>query len=87
MGQGESEVKVVEILYRPVVREVNVVLKSGEERNLRPQPPKIKSRARRGIPMFRFLVIPLEDGACIQHATSYDGQGNALKNEKMEGCA
>lgn len=86
MGEGESLIKVVEVLYRPVVRKVSVFLKSGEEKILRLKRPGIANRAKKGIPMFRFFVLSLEDGACIRRLVSYDGQGTLIKSEKTEAC-
>jgi hypothetical protein len=85
MGQGESEVKIVEWLYRPAVRKVNVVFKTGEERVLQSKSPGIARRAKRGIPKFRFLVLPLEDGNCVRRVVSYDAQGGVINREKPEG--
>jgi hypothetical protein len=87
MGQGESALEVVEILYRPIVRKVNLVLNSGEERVLRAKAPEIRNRVKKGIPAFRFVALPLEDDDCIQRVISYDGKGNVVNNEKTETCA
>jgi hypothetical protein len=82
-----GSVEVVEILYRPVVRKVRVVLNSGEESVVWLRVPQISRRAERDIPMFRFFALPLEGDACIRRITSYDGRGNTIKSEKTESCS
>lgn len=85
-GSGVSRVAVLEVVYRPIVRKVTFILATGERRVFRPHPPDVPNRAARGIPIFRYLVAPLEGETCIRRVATFDGRGRVVSNEARPRC-
>jgi hypothetical protein len=85
-GSGASRVTVLEAVYRPIVRKVTFILATGERRIYRPGVPDIPSRSGRGIPNFRYIVIPFEGEVCIRRITTFDGNGGVLANIGSPRC-
>lgn len=86
-GSGESQVGVLQILYRPGVRKVRIVLGSGRQMWLRPHIYPDPSAAPNGIPAFRYLVVPLEAGdLCVLRLTAFDGRGRIASKQNRLLC-
>jgi hypothetical protein len=85
-GSGQSRVTVLEVVYRPIVRKVTLILATGERRVFRPSTPQIPNRVDRGIPVFRYLVSPFEGETCIRRVATFDGSGGIVSNEVSPPC-
>jgi hypothetical protein len=84
MGQSASSVSVVEALYRPIVRKVRLELSTGEKKVFLPRVPMLAPGGKRVVPMFRYLVLPLEGQVCIRRILSFDGGGRLINRESPE---
>jgi hypothetical protein len=74
-------------LYRPIVSRVIFVLGTGERRVYRTAAVKVARRVARGIPVFRYLVVPFDGETCIRRIVTHDSRGAVIKNEIAEpGC-
>lgn len=85
-GSEASRVTVLEMVYRPIVRKVTFILATGERWVYRPDVPEIPNRAERGIPIFRYIVVPFEGEVCVRCVTTFDGKGRVLSNEGSPRC-
>jgi hypothetical protein len=86
LGLGESRVTVLEVVYRPVVRKVTLVLATDAREVFYPRIPEIPHRAARGIPIFRYFVAPFEGETCIRRIATFDGDGSVVSNEVRPPC-
>lgn len=82
----ETPLNIFEILLRPEVNKVNVTLSTGQRKSYLPKLPKIRNRAERDIPLFRYLIIPFEGDTCIRRFTTYDKRGKVLLDEARPKC-
>jgi hypothetical protein len=85
-GSGESRVTVLEVVYRPVVRKVTLVLATGAREVFYPRIPEIPNRAARGIPIFRYFVTPFEGETCVRRIATFDASDNIVSNEVSPPC-
>lgn len=86
-GSGASLVGALQVLYRPGIKKVNIVLGSGRRMSLRPHIYRDSSTAAAGIPAFRYLVVPLEAGdLCVKRLTAFDGRGRIASKQNRPPC-
>jgi hypothetical protein len=84
IGSEEPGVNLLAMLYRPIVRKVVLVLGGGKRSVHRTTVVSVPRRVARGIPVFRYIVVPLDGAECIQRIITYDWRGVAIEKEKGE---
>jgi hypothetical protein len=86
-GVGKSLVGVFQILYRPGVRKVKIVVGSGRRIWLRPHIYPDPSATQDDIPAFRYLVVPLKAGdLCVLRLTAFDGHRRIVSKQNRPPC-
>jgi hypothetical protein len=87
-GSGNSEVSVLQILYRPGVRRVRIVLGSGRRMSFRAHIFPTPSSVWDGVPAFRYVVVPLKSGeSCVRRIVAFDGRGRIASKRNSPPCA
>jgi hypothetical protein len=86
LGSGESRVTVLEAIYRPLVRKVAIGFAAGGPKVYRTRAPQLSNRAEAGIPMFRYIVAPVQSGNCIRRVTAFDGRGKVVSSQASPPC-
>lgn len=85
-GAGPSRVVVLEWVYRPVVRRVRLEIAGKGVKVFSTQAADIPDRQARGIPSFRYLVLPRRGEVCIRRITSLDRTGAPIAEEDRPPC-
>src|SRR5215207_1663192 len=87
VGSGDSTVTVMEVLYRPVVRKVVLVLDNGDREIFMPAVARIRDRAKRGIPIFRYIIGRFDSETCLRKVITFDKDDHAVHREGRPPCS
>jgi hypothetical protein len=85
-GSGPSRATVIERLYEPSIRKVEVRFDNGSEKRLRLQAPRRASADHKGGARFRYFVLPIFAWNCVRSVTSLDADGDVVGHEPGAGC-
>jgi citrate lyase gamma subunit len=85
-GAGASRVAVLEWLYRPAVRHVRLEIADKGARSFSTQAADIPDRQARGLPAFRYLILPRRGEICIRRITTFDRTGASIAEEELPPC-
>jgi hypothetical protein len=83
---GDELSTVIASAYRPVVQKVVAVWSDGARSSYGASMPSQTDRKRRGVPRFKFVVIPFEGGGCITRLIAFDASGTALSKDVRPPC-
>ena len=85
-GSGESEVTVREVIYRPLVDKVTVIFDTGDQRDYQTRKPRLSNMKGRGIPSFRYVVVPFGAGMCVRRIIALDRMGGVVSKRPGSPC-
>jgi hypothetical protein len=87
LGSSESETSLIAAVYPNAVRRVELVLRGGGREVARTMLRRAKRSSATAVPNFRYLVLVLDAGECIERTITYDRRGEQVQNTVAEpGC-